>query len=337
MNTVVGMEQEEQPEAALEPPRVRVLLVDDQMIIAEAVRRMLQAQADIDFHWVKSGVDALQAARDWKPTVVLQDLIMPDIDGFDVVTQFRQDEVLQYVPIIVLTTQEDPQTKVKGFASGANDYLVKLPDQLELLARLRYHSGAYVRRLERNEAFRALRESERKLALANIKLQQLVDIDGLTGISNRRRFDDVLSLEWLRAQRSQHSLALLMCDIDFFKLFNDRHGHLAGDQCLKKVAAVLNASLRRPGDLAARFGGEEFTLVLPSTDMEGALAIAEFCRQRVEAIGMRNQHDRVVTLSIGVACMVPVDGVTPIDLIDKADRALYEAKNAGRNQVMPAA
>lgn len=336
MNTTVGIETEEQPVVAMESPRVRVLLVDDQMIIAEAVRRMLQTQIDIDFHWVKSGVDALQTALHWKPTVVLQDLVMPDIDGFAVVAQFRQDEVLQFVPIIVLTTQEDPQTKAKGFSSGANDYLVKLPDQLELLARLRYHSGAYVRRLERNEAFRALRESERQLAQANIKLQQLAEIDGLTGISNRRRFDDVLNLEWLRAQRHQHSLALLMCDIDFFKLFNDLHGHLAGDQCLRKVAAALHESLRRPGDLAARYGGEEFSLVLPNTDLEGALAIAEVCRQRVEALGMQNQQDRVVTLSIGVACMVPAVKATPNDLIERADGALYEAKKTGRNRVVAA-
>ena len=328
---------EEHPEAAFGPPRVRVLLVDDQMIIAEAVRRMLQPQPDFDFHWVKRGTDALQAALDWQPTVVLQDLVMPDIDGFAVVTQFHQHEVLQYVPIVVLTTQEDPQTKAKGFSLGANDYLVKLPDEVELLARLRYHSAAYVRRMERNEAFRALRESERKLALANIKLQQLADIDGLTGIANRRRFDDVLAAEWLRGQRNQHSLALLMCDIDFFKLFNDRHGHLAGDQCLRKVATELNESLRRPGDIAARYGGEEFSLVLPNTDLDGALAIAEVCRQRVEALGMPNQPDRTVTLSIGVACLVPVEGMQPEDLIEQADRALYEAKHTGRNKVMPAA
>ena len=316
--------------------RVRVLLVDDQRIIAEAVHRLLHGQTDIDFHWTPSGTQALVEALKWKPTVVLQDLVMPDIDGFEVVQQFRLHEDMQHVPIIVLTSRDDPQLKAQGFATGANDYLVKLPDRLELLARLRYHSAAYVRLLERNEAFRALRESKQQLALANIKLQQLADIDGLTNLANRRRFDSVLQNEWLRAQRSQQTLSLLMCDIDFFKLFNDSHGHLAGDECLKKVAAVLGSNMRRPGDLAARYGGEEFALVLPDTDTEGAMAIAEMCRQQIEALALPNQPDRHVTMSIGVASMVPTANAVPLDLIDHADRALYQAKGGGRNRVAQA-
>ena len=337
MDTFDATEEEGYPATVAPEPRVRVLLVDDQRIIAEAVRRALLGQADIDFHWTPHGTDALQQALEWKPTVVLQDLVMPDIDGFDVVRQFRRHEEMQHVPIVVLTTRDDPQLKAQGFATGANDYLVKLPDRLELLARLRYHSAAYIRLLERNEAFRALRESQQKLAQANIKLQQLADIDGLTGLANRRRFDDVLRTEWQRAQRTGHTLSLLMCDIDFFKLYNDSHGHLAGDECLKKVAAVLGASLRRPGDLAARFGGEEFTLVLPDTEAGGALAIAETCRQQVDALALPNHADRNVTLSIGVASMIPTAGAVPLALIDSADRALYEAKHAGRNRVVQAA
>lgn len=337
MQTMDATEQEDFSAPVAPAPRVRVLLVDDQRIIAEAVHRLLQGEIDIDFHWTPHGANALQEALDWKPTVVLQDLVMPDIDGFEVVLQFRRDTEMQHVPIVMLTTREDPQLKAQGFATGANDYLVKLPDRLELLARLRYHSSAYVRLLERNEAFRALRESEQKLAQANIKLQQLANIDGLTGLSNRRRFDDVLKTEWQRAQRTGQTLSLLMCDIDFFKLYNDSHGHLAGDECLKKVAAVLGASLHRSGDLAARYGGEEFTLVLPHTEPEGAMAMAELCRQQVEALALPNQPDRNVTLSIGVASMVPTANATPLDLIDSADRALYEAKHTGRNKVMQAA
>ena len=323
---------------AIEPaaPRVRVLLVDDQRIIAEAVHRLLYGQTDIDFHWIPSGTQALAEALKWKPTVVLQDLVMPDIDGFEVVQQFRRHEDMQHVPIVVLTSRDDPQLKAQGFATGANDYLVKLPDRLELLARLRYHSAAYVRLRERNEAFHALRESQQQLAQANIKLQQLADIDGLTSLANRRRFDSVLQNEWMRAQRSQQTLSLLMCDIDFFKSFNDTHGHLAGDECLKKVAAVLGSSLRRPGDLAARYGGEEFALVLPDTDTTGATAIAELCRQQIEALALPNQPERYVTMSIGVASMVPTANAVPLDLIDHADRALYQAKNNGRNQVAQA-
>ncbi len=330
------LEQEDYSPTEAPVSRVRVLLVDDQRIIAEAVHRLLQGQTDIDFHWTPHGTSALTEALAWKPTVVLQDLVMPDIDGFEVVQQFRQNEEMQHVPIVVLTSRDDPQLKAQGFATGANDYLVKLPDRLELLARLRYHSAAYVRLLERNEAFRALRESKQKLAEANIKLQQLADMDGLTGLANRCRFDNVLKIEWQRAQRNQETLSLLMCDIDFFKLYNDSHGHLAGDECLKKVASVLGASLRRPGDLAARYGGEEFTLVLPHTTAEGAMTVAEHCRQQVEALALPNQPERNVTLSIGVASMVPMSDSAPRNLIDNADRALYQAKHAGRNRVVQA-
>ncbi len=316
--------------------RVRILLVDDQRIIAEAVHRLLQGQTDIDFHWIQHGAGALAEALAWRPTVVLQDLVMPDVNGFEVVQQFRRHEEMQHVPIVMLTSRDDPQLKAQGFATGANDYLVKLPDRLELLARLRYHSAAYVRLLERNEAFRALRESKQKLAEANIKLQKLADMDGLTGLANRRHFDHVLQTEWLRAQRTGQTLSLLMCDIDFFKLYNDSHGHLEGDKCLKKVAAVLGSSLRRPADLAARYGGEEFALVLPNTEVDGAMAMAELCRQHIEALALPNQPDRNVTLSIGVASMVPTANAVPLDLIDHADRALYQAKHTGRNRAVQA-
>ena len=337
METTDVTTQEDDPSQESASARVRVLLVDDQRIIAEAVRRLLHGQTDIDFHWTQRGTDALAEALAWKPTVVLQDLVMPDIDGFEVVQQFRQHGDMQHLPIVVLTSRDDPQLKAQAFAKGANDYLVKLPDKLELLARLRYHSAAYIRLLERNEAFSALRKSKHELAQANIKLQQLADMDGLTGLANRRRFDHVMQSEWQRAQRAGHTMSLLMCDIDFFKLYNDSHGHLAGDECLKKVAAVLGASLRRPGDLAARYGGEEFTLVLPNTESSGAMAIAELCRQQVEALALPNQPGRDVTLSIGVASMVPAADTSPLDLIGNADRALYTAKHAGRNKVVQAA
>lgn len=337
METTETRDPADDPSTETAHTRVRVLLVDDQRIIAEAVRRLLHGQADMDFHWIPRGTDALAEALAWKPTVVLQDLVMPDIDGFEVVQQFRRHEEMQHVPIVVLTSRDDPQLKAQGFATGANDYLVKLPDRLELLARLRYHSAAYVRLLERNEAFSALRQSKQELAQANIKLQQLADIDGLTGLANRRRFDQALQSEWLRAQRAGQTLSLLMCDIDFFKLYNDSHGHLAGDECLKKVAAILGTSLRRPGDLAARYGGEEFTLVLPNTETAGAMAMAELCRQQVEALALPNQMGCNVTISIGVASMVPVAGASPLDLIHSADLALYQAKHAGKNKVVQAA
>lgn len=326
------------PEAALTTFKVRVLLVDDQLIIVEAVRRMLSDQADIEFHYVTDASLAPQTALQLQPTVILQDLVMPTIDGFGLIKIYRDEESLRHVPVIVLSAKEDPKLKAHSFATGANDYMVKLPDKLELLARVRYHSGAHISRLQRDQAFRFLRESQKNLADANIALQKLAAIDALTGIANRRRFDETMQTEWQRAQRDKKPLTLLMCDVDFFKLYNDSFGHLAGDLCLKKVAAVLTEHLKRPADLAARYGGEEFAIILPETPLTGALIVAESCRRHLEQLAIENPQattDRSsVTMSVGVASVIPSPLSRVEDLIELADQALYAAKTAGRNRVM---
>lgn len=317
---------------------VRVVLIDDQIIVAEALRRMLADRQEIKFHAVLDPRIALQQVLRIKPTVILLDLVMPSIDGFELLRQFRSDANTRDIPIIVLSTTGDVQTKVRCFAAGANDYLIKLPDPLELLARLTYHSAAYVSRQERDSAFRALHASQQQLAEANIKLQQLAEIDGLTGIANRRRFDDVLHAEWQRAMRNQCPVSLILCDIDFFKLYNDTHGHLAGDACLREVASVLQRNLRRPADLAARYGGEEFALILPETDYQGAYIVAEQCRLQIAALAIAHRPPvtaEVMTMSAGIAALVPSKDSSPLELIALADRALYNAKNGGRNRVFP--
>lgn len=329
------------PHTSLAPPasitnyKVRVLLVDDQLIIVEALRRMLGDQPDIEFHHVTEGANAVDIAVSLQPTVILQDLVMPAIDGFGLIKSYRECPQLAQVPVIVLSSKEDPKLKAHGFAVGANDYLVKLPDRLELLARVRYHSNAYINRLQRDEAFAFLRESQQQLAEANIELQKLAALDGLTGIANRRRFDEVMTTEWQRNQREGKQLSLLLCDVDSFKLYNDNLGHLAGDLCLKKVAAVLTENLKRPADLAARYGGEEFAIVLPETSPEGALALAESCRSHLQSLAMEHPAAAggVVTMSIGVATMVPTPKFSLTDLIAMADKALYNAKASGRNRV----
>lgn len=315
--------------------RVRVLLVDDQLLIIEAIRRMLVGQPDIEFHFVTDGAKAYAAGVEMRPTVILQDLVMPGSDGFELIRQYRTDAGLRPVPVIVLSAKEDPKLKAHSFAVGANDYLVKLPDPVELLARIRYHSAAYISRLERDEAFRFLRESQQKLADANLQLQKLAALDGLTGIGNRRAFDDAVLREWQRGQRTKKPLSMLLCDVDHFKLYNDEFGHQAGDMCLKKVAAVLTEQLKRPADIAARYGGEEFAVVLPETSLEGALKLAESCRAKLENLALEHPETNagVVTMSIGVASLVPVPEHSAADLIASADRALYEAKASGRNCV----
>lgn len=254
-----------------------VLLVDDQAMIGEAVRRGLADEDNIDFHFCADPHQAVAQAMRIKPTVILQDLIMPGLDGLTLVREYRNNPVTQDIPIIVLSTKEDPLVKSAAFAAGANDYLVKLPDTIELVARIRYHSRSYLTLLQRDEAYRALRVSQQQLLDSNLMLQRLMNSDGLTGLSNRRHFDEYLELEWRRAMREQQQLSLLMIDVDYFKVYNDSFGHLAGDEALRQVAEAIRSSCSRPTDLPARYGGEEFALVLPNTSPGGARLVAENC------------------------------------------------------------
>jgi diguanylate cyclase (GGDEF)-like protein/PAS domain S-box-containing protein len=173
-----------------------------------------------------------------------------------------------------------------------------------------------------------------KLEEVNVVLQHLSSIDGLTSIANRRYFDDSLEREWRRAIRKKAELSLVMVDIDYFKSFNDTYGHLSGDECIKTVAQVLNSSINRPGDLAARFGGEEFIVLLPDTESEGAMKVARKIRATVEALQIHHQGSSInnyVTVSLGVATISPLLEQASKELVYAADRALYDAKQNGRN------
>jgi diguanylate cyclase (GGDEF)-like protein len=186
---------------------------------------------------------------------------------------------------------------------------------------------------QKNEELTQIR---RKLTESNAQLERLSTLDTLTGLANRRRFDEVLLHEWRRAAREGTSLSLVFCDIDFFKDFNDSYGHLAGDECLVKVARAVSGVSNRPGDLAARYGGEEFVLILPGTGEEGATTLAERLRTRVVELRIPHAGSRIaphLTISLGVASAVPRPGSEPAELLDLADRAVYMAKEEGRNRV----
>ena len=313
-----------------------VLLVDDQAMIGEAVRRGLANEANIDFHFCADPHQAVAQAIRIKPTVILQDLVMPGLDGLSLVREYRSNPATQDIPIIVLSSKEDALVKSAAFAAGANDYLVKLPDNIELVARILYHSRSYLTLLQRDEAYRALRVSQQQLLDTNLVLQRLMNSDGLTGLSNRRHFDEYLELEWRRAMRDQSQLSLLMIDVDYFKAFNDSFGHLAGDEALRQVAEAIRASCSRPSDLPARYGGEEFALVLPNTSPGGARLVAEKLRQTVVGLAISHnmpQAGSVLTISIGLATHTPAVGSHCRQLISAADKGLYQAKNGGRNQV----
>jgi diguanylate cyclase (GGDEF)-like protein len=233
---------------------------------------------------------------------------------------------------LIVTGLEDPKSVDRAFEVGATDYITKPIHWAVLRHRVR-------RLLQESQISKEKELLYQQLQQANLELQSLAELDGLTQIANRRRLDGYLNQEWRRMMREKTPLSLIMCDIDFFKKYNDTYGHLAGDFCLQQVAKTINSAVKRPGDLAARYGGEEFAAILPNTDANGAMHVAEEIRLKVRDLQILHCQSPIaghVTLSLGVATTVPCPGSSPVMLIATADKALYQAKEAGRNRLAAA-
>jgi diguanylate cyclase (GGDEF)-like protein len=297
----------------LQPIKQTILIVDDQPTNIEVLSSILGDDNDILF--ATNGNDALEVARNQAPDLILLDVVMPGMDGYEVCRRLKDDEKTRDIPVIFATSMDQEEDESKGLCIGAIDYVTKPLRASIVKSRIHNH-------LE----LKSYRDS----------LKMLSAIDGLTGIPNRRCFDETLESEWKRARRSQSPLSLLMLDIDFFKAYNDHYGHLEGDNCLRLVARGLASVVRRPADLAARFGGEEFALLLPETYSEGALWTTNRIQEKIRLLEIPHEYSSVskyVTLSIGAATIIPTDTQIPSDLIKAADTMLYEAKQHGRNQI----
>ena len=289
-----------------------VLIVDDQPINIQALYRIFSP--DHRVLMATSGAKALTLCKEDPPDLVLLDVVMPEMDGHEVCARLKADEATRNIPVIFITSHTDADEETKGLELGAVDFIAKPVNPAVVRARVKTHLTLK--------------------AHADL-LRQMVFIDGLTGVANRRCFDERLGTEWLRAARSALPLALLMLDVDHFKRFNDRYGHLAGDECLRRVALAIKDGLLRPGDLVARYGGEEFACILPGTDFEGALAVGAAIEQRVR--GLQIEHadsdvSNVVTISIGVSMSLPERDGDPTRLLALADTQLYRAKHSGRGR-----
>ena len=309
---------------------MKILLVDDSRSVAAVFSRRL-AGFGHDVISAENGAVAVDKFREQAPDLVLMDIEMPVMNGFaatDHIRRFEKSRQWAWTPIIFLSSLGNDRDIERGIAAGGDDYLLKPISEIVLAAKIR----AMQRILQMRQSLLVL---TRKLDAANQELTRLTSLDGLTGIANRRHFDEILAREWRRAMRQGEELAVLMCDIDFFKHFNDSFGHQSGDECLRRVAQTLVGAMDRGGDLLARYGGEEFVAVLPDTSLKGAAYVAEQMRKAVSALGIAHPGTPFahVTASFGVVSAVAMPETDPQAVVGAADRALYTAKHNGRNRV----
>lgn len=293
----------------------KILIVDDEPSNLDILMDLLKSEYKVVA--ALNGEKALEICRSsLPPDLILLDILMPDMDGYEVCEKLKANDTTKNLPVIFVTAVSEVMDETRGFRVGAVDYITKPYHPPVVKARIKAHM---------------------ELKIKSDMLEQLAAIDGLTNLYNRRRLDEILGSEWNRCQRSNAPLSLIMIDIDYFKLFNDTYGHAMGDQCLKDVAWTLKDSLKRPTDIIARYGGEEFAVLLPNTDRAGAEMVANKMRDEVESLKIPHSSSEVcgfVTISLGVATVRADFNIgTSVDLVKAADRALYQSKNSGRNRV----
>lgn len=299
--------------------RPRLLIVDDQPINIQVLYRLF-AQ-DHQVFMATSGEQALAITEREHPDLILLDWVMPGMNGIEVCQHLKQTAATRDIPVLFVTAQQDPEQETRALEAGGVDFITKPINPTSVRARVKTHLT---------------------LKFQTDLLKRMAFVDGLTGIFNRRHFDERLASEWARGARDGSPLAVVMLDIDFFKQYNDHYGHQAGDACLKAVASTLRRALKRPGDVVTRYGGEEFACILPGTDLAGAQQVAQRMIQHIR--DLQRPHGAsavapVVTLSAGVAVMrpQPEPDASQVDaLLACADQQLYRAKQQGRDRVCAA-
>ena len=290
----------------------RILIVDDAMENIQILHQALQDEHDVLF--ALNGAKALDIAQHQLPDLILLDAVMPGMDGYTVCRLLRESPVTRDIPIIFVTALKTPEDETRALGAGAVDFITKPVNSAVVRARVR--TQLTVKR--QSDALRALTLT-----------------DGLTGVSNRRAFDEALSNEWRRCGRAQVPIALIMVDIDCFKNYNDQYGHQAGDECLRQVSAAMRRAAARPQDVVARYGGEEFAVLLPHLDADDAEGVAKRLLEEIAQLGIehsRSSAGPIVTVSMGIASLTPSERHEPGVLVKAADALLYEAKAAGRNR-----
>ena len=313
-----------------------ILIVDDTKANLISLEAILEGE-DLNVMTVSNGNDALKILLKGKIDIILLDVQMPGMNGFEVAELMRANNKTKNIPIIFITAiNKEEEYIFKGYELGAVDYLYKPISNEILKSKVKVFIKLNEQAKIIEEKTKALEEKIVQLELTEKKLNRLIRIDELTGVYNRRAFEEIFDLEWARTIRSNGSFSALMIDIDNFKIFNDTYGHLVGDECLKDIAKIIEKTLRRITDKVARLGGEEFIVLLPETDSKGAELIAEEIRKNIEDLEIVNEGvetSEFVTVSIGISSVKPTRFMEKKEFIDCADKALYTAKKNGRNMI----
>jgi len=291
----------------------KILIIEDGIVNQKV---LVDTFKDIyTLHAVSLGKDAIKMAKRFQPHLILLDIILPDMNGFDLLKQFKENKYTQNIPVIIITGLDNDKDEEMGLSIGAVDYIRKPFNSVLVKARVNIHI---------------------QIIKQLLTIERLSFYDALTGLVNRRKFDYHVEYEWHRAIRKNTFIGLLMMDLDNFKIYNDTYGHTQGDVMLKAVAGVLTSILNRTTDIICRWGGEEFAVLLPETSGADLLLIAEKIRTEIEALevpGLRTAEATKITVSIGAVCVTPEQDELSADFIEKADFLLYKAKRDGRNQV----
>ncbi len=338
-----------------------IICIDDEATVIDSLKIELKKAIGEEFiiETAEGGQDAIELVEELlkegtEVAVVLSDYIMPDIKGDEVLKRihFMSPNTLT----IMLTGQADLEAIGNAIKNARlYRYLAKpwQPEDLKLTVVEAVHSYLQDKKLteqnlklqELNLELQRLTETQAEIIAtrtaeledANRELRRLVNLDGLTQVPNRRKFDESLPEEWLRGARNSHPLSLILCDVDLFKQYNDSYGHLKGDDCLKQIAKMIEKIPQRPADLVARYGGEEFVILLPDTPIEGAFQVAQRIQAAIRELAILHETSTInayVTVSLGVATIIPKNKVSSLSLLNAADEALYQAKKLGRNQIV---
>lgn len=326
-----------------------ILIVDDTPNNLRLLSTLLQNHG-YEARSVLSGEMALRAARSAAPDLILLDISMPLMDGYEVCRELKAHVNTREVPVIFISAFNEAMDKVRAFEVGGVDYITKPFQWAEVLVRVENQlkiRSLQTQLLERNaqlqQEIQDRLEAESALRIANQKLQNLANSDGLTGAANRRRFDEYLQEQWQELQESPAPLSLILCDVDYFKRYNDTYGHLAGDSCLQAIVRGVQEAIATrhkeiaPQILLARYGGEEFAIILPHADRPLAVEIAKEIHGAIQQLQIPHSDSSIgesVTVSLGVAMVIPTPHLNPKMLISRADEALYAAKARGRDRVV---